>query len=320
MEIGARLKEAREAKGLSLESLQETTKIQKRYLEAIEKGDFHILPGKFYARAFIKEYANAVGLDSNELLEEYKEEIPQTEEDSTAQYTQIHRSRKDSNPSKTSAVFSFIPTVIVVLLIIGILFAAWYFIQQTVSDSGNNTDPVEQQDDNEVVRRDDGQQDNGQAGDDNSGDNNTDSNEDSSGTANDENTDSQTGDTQEPEQPDPELTVVEEGAGSSPESTLALENASDEVTATIEATGDSWLEVENGNGESLFSGMFTSDDSPLEFNLSKEEDRIWFNVGSAPSLNITIDGVTLEYPVNAEEEVHQYLWVNINRSSDTSNE
>ncbi|WBX79510.1 helix-turn-helix domain-containing protein [Virgibacillus salarius] len=43
MEIGARLKEAREAKNLSLESLQETTKIQKRYLLAIEEGNLHIL-------------------------------------------------------------------------------------------------------------------------------------------------------------------------------------------------------------------------------------------------------------------------------------
>src|SRR5690625_7041564 len=90
MEIGVRLKEAREAKNLSLESLQETTKIQKRYLVAIEQGDFHVLPGKFYARAFIKEYALAVGLNPDELLEEYKSEIPSTEDRKSTRLNSSH--------------------------------------------------------------------------------------------------------------------------------------------------------------------------------------------------------------------------------------
>ena len=61
MEIGENLREAREAKEISLDDIQEMTKIQKRYLVAIEAEDFHVLPGRFYARAFIKEYAQAVG-------------------------------------------------------------------------------------------------------------------------------------------------------------------------------------------------------------------------------------------------------------------
>ncbi|QGS68686.1 helix-turn-helix domain-containing protein [Oceanobacillus sp. 143] len=113
MDVGVRLKEARLEKGLSLDELQEITKIQKRYLVAIEEGNLSILPGKFYARAFIKEYATAVDLDSSELLEEHKEEIPQTEEESEIQYTRIERSRKEANVDKNST-FSFIPTIIVI--------------------------------------------------------------------------------------------------------------------------------------------------------------------------------------------------------------
>lgn len=64
------------AKGYSLEDLQEITKIQKRYLSAIEEGNFSVMPGAFYVRAFIKQYAEAVGLDANEILETYKSEIP----------------------------------------------------------------------------------------------------------------------------------------------------------------------------------------------------------------------------------------------------
>ncbi|WP_139037439.1 helix-turn-helix domain-containing protein, partial [Bacillus pumilus] len=60
-ELGKRLVEAREEKGMSLEDLQTVTKIQKRYLLAIEQGNYDIIPGKFYVRAFIKQYAEAVG-------------------------------------------------------------------------------------------------------------------------------------------------------------------------------------------------------------------------------------------------------------------
>ncbi|MGP4107053.1 helix-turn-helix domain-containing protein [Virgibacillus sp. L01] len=305
MEIGARLKEAREEKQISLESLQETTKIQKRYLEAIEQGNFHILPGKFYARAFIKEYANAVGLDSAELLEEYKDEIPKTEAENSTQYTQIHRSRKDNNPTKSSPFFSFIPTIIVVLLVIGIVFAAWYFYQQTLSD--DSSEPVDPQNNgDEVTYPAENDQENEQAEDDNSD------------TTSEENNNDDTEQPEGPEQPQPKLTVVEEGTGSTPESTLALDNANDNVTATLETSAESWLEVENGDGKSLFSGMFTADDSPLELDLS-EAERVWFRVGSAPDLSITIDGVEVNYPVDENEYMLQNLWININKASAQSN-
>ena len=71
-ELGQKLTEAREAKGLSIDQLHEITKIQKRHLVAIEEGNYDVLPGAFYARAFIKQYADAVGLNGEELLVEYQ--------------------------------------------------------------------------------------------------------------------------------------------------------------------------------------------------------------------------------------------------------
>lgn len=65
-ELGNRLKEAREEKGMSLDDLQAATKIQKRYLTALEEGNYDVIPGKFYVRAFIKQYAEAVGLNSEQ--------------------------------------------------------------------------------------------------------------------------------------------------------------------------------------------------------------------------------------------------------------
>ncbi len=71
--IGEKLRKAREAKGLSISDIENTTKIQSRYLEAIENNEFDKLPGDFYVRAFIRQYAQIVGLDGKELLNEYSE-------------------------------------------------------------------------------------------------------------------------------------------------------------------------------------------------------------------------------------------------------
>lgn len=73
--IGEQLRKAREAKGLSISDIEKATKIQSRYLEAIENNEFDKLPGDFYVRAFIRQYAQIVGLDGKELLSQYQGEV-----------------------------------------------------------------------------------------------------------------------------------------------------------------------------------------------------------------------------------------------------
>lgn len=75
-DLGELLRKARNEHGLTLDDIQETTKIRKRYLEAIESGDHTVLPGAFYVRAFVKNYSEAVGLDPDEVLRLYQHEIP----------------------------------------------------------------------------------------------------------------------------------------------------------------------------------------------------------------------------------------------------
>ena len=120
-ELGARLKEARLAKGYSLEDLQEITKIQKRYLIGIEEGNYSIMPGSFYVRAFIKQYAEAVGLDPEELLDQFKKDVPGTQNEEVVQsYAQSPSRRKLSNRS-SSKTMDAMPKITVALLIIVII-------------------------------------------------------------------------------------------------------------------------------------------------------------------------------------------------------
>lgn len=66
------LKAARENSGLTLKELFERTRISVVNLEAIENGDFHLLPVPIYTRNFIKTYAEALGVDSSQVLENYE--------------------------------------------------------------------------------------------------------------------------------------------------------------------------------------------------------------------------------------------------------
>jgi len=145
-ELGARLKEARMSKGYSLDDLQEITKIQKRYLSAIEEGNFTVMPGTFYVRAFIKQYAEAVDLDSNELLEAYKGEIPanKTAENVTATANiQQPNQRRSLAKKATKGSSDWMPKVIVALFIIIIIAVIWFLNQHS---SNNVADEPKQQD------------------------------------------------------------------------------------------------------------------------------------------------------------------------------
>ncbi|HAW71545.1 MAG TPA: hypothetical protein DCX37_10270 [Firmicutes bacterium] len=81
--LGAYLKSCREEKGLSLQKIQEDTKIRLKYLEAIEADRLEILPGEVYIRGFLRTYATAVGLNEDQVIARYEKTLrshtPETE-------------------------------------------------------------------------------------------------------------------------------------------------------------------------------------------------------------------------------------------------
>ena len=65
------LKKAREEADISLQQISSKTRIDLKFLQAIEEGNFEILP-EVYIRAFVKEYAVLVNLDGQETLKKYE--------------------------------------------------------------------------------------------------------------------------------------------------------------------------------------------------------------------------------------------------------
>src|SRR5262245_42278919 len=73
--VGQRLREAREAKGLSVEDIAAQTRIPTRHLTSLETSEWDKLPAATYSIGFAKNFASAVGLDRNEIGEQLRAEM-----------------------------------------------------------------------------------------------------------------------------------------------------------------------------------------------------------------------------------------------------
>ncbi|MBI3762160.1 MAG: DUF4115 domain-containing protein [Chloroflexi bacterium] len=69
--IGALLRDTREARGLTIEDVERATRIRAKYLIAIEAGEFNALPSAAQARGFLRNYAQHLGLNADQLLTQF---------------------------------------------------------------------------------------------------------------------------------------------------------------------------------------------------------------------------------------------------------
>jgi len=74
--FGAKLREARERRGVSLRQIANATKISIAALEALERNDISRLPGGIFSRAFVRSYAVEVGLDPEGTIQEFIAQFP----------------------------------------------------------------------------------------------------------------------------------------------------------------------------------------------------------------------------------------------------
>jgi transcriptional regulator with XRE-family HTH domain len=80
-EIGASLAAARRARGLALRDAEQLTCMRAKYLSALEEDRFDELPGRTYARAFLRTYAAALGLQADRFVVEFDLQQPEPEEE-----------------------------------------------------------------------------------------------------------------------------------------------------------------------------------------------------------------------------------------------
>lgn len=73
--LGLWLRRARETRQLSLEDVEKKLRIRRRYLQALEVGDYSALPGAIQARGFLRNYARFLGVPVDEALARYEAEV-----------------------------------------------------------------------------------------------------------------------------------------------------------------------------------------------------------------------------------------------------
>ncbi|MHC5292476.1 helix-turn-helix domain-containing protein [Listeria welshimeri] len=313
-ELGDKLKQARREKGLSLDDLQQITKIQKRYLVAIEEGNYAVMPGKFYARAFIKQYAEAVGLDSATLFDEFESEVPDTPQQEVVN-NEPTRVQSKRNPMPAQSVgnqtnsrnrfFDILPKILIALFIVFILFIIWFFL---LNKQDNSTEKVKTDTSNPTVKVEDSTKDKDSSKDTTSKDTTK------KDTTSDDKKSTEEANKDKKEDTSKELEITK-GETSGNATTYTVKNT-DKMALSLSATGDSWIGVSDASGATIQNVTLSAQNPSDEIDLGTNKT-VSVVIGNSPVTTVKINDKQLEL---APTLVKQVLTIKLEEASDTSSD
>lgn len=133
MEIGRLLQQTRIERGYSLDDIQEETKIQKKFLEAIENEQFELLPGKLYAKLFVKQYAKLLKLDIDEHLSDsfldnvVIEQVDKSLNPETIEKVKIKKKKQKSKALEILPKIVFVIFSAAILGVITYMFGTYFY-------------------------------------------------------------------------------------------------------------------------------------------------------------------------------------------------
>ncbi|WP_059105228.1 helix-turn-helix domain-containing protein [Shouchella shacheensis] len=293
-ELGNHLKEVREEKQISLDDLQRTTKIQKRYLLAIEEGRFDALPGLFYARAFVKTYAEAVGINADELMETYKSELPNPQKEIVDLPSRSERTKPIStgpgNQQRKKARTSLVVPLVIIAAVIAVVALIWALnVRGDNGDTDAGTAPEEQpeNDYNSAGDSDIEGDENGEP------EENADVNEE--GNSEDEGSEEEEGTEEEEEEEEPagpEVTLE----GTEGDTTTYILTGVDEIEAEFSVSGsESYIGVREEATGGDFDSSTPSNGETYEPALDGLNEAI-FNIGYLESVSLVLNGEEVDLP------------------------
>lgn len=147
--FGEELKRERELRRISLREISESTKINIRYLEALENNDFRHLPGGVFNKGFVRAFAQFIGVDPDRMVNAYLMEEQNQGAGQTGQDSDVLRGGSGlpeddvsaTNRSKIGRTAGLI-LLIAVLATLTIIVGAWYYSRQ--SDTAGEQASLEQ--------------------------------------------------------------------------------------------------------------------------------------------------------------------------------
>ena len=134
-ELGQQLREAREAKGLSLKKIQEETRISLSFIQAMEEGNMDQLPHPVYAKSFLQNYAKYLGLDWKKMGEEFSRNFHKDE------YEHIKKLPTSLKSGKNEMLVSHaVKASVLGLALITVLGLGWFVYSSLWVDRGMDTE------------------------------------------------------------------------------------------------------------------------------------------------------------------------------------
>ena len=287
-EIGEILKNARIEKGYTLDDLQQITKIQKRYLQAIEDGNSEILPGRFYTRAFVKQYADIVGLDGEELLQEHLGETAKVATEEFAETVNVSPTRAQGKQRGfLDNLGEYLPTLLIFLLVAAIavvIYIAW-------RQADNDTPPmINDQETGQVVSpetdtADDEDESDAPADDDTEGETDPDDTED------------------EEETPEGQTITVSDTTGASTVYEVTGTHPEEQTVVLTANGGSTWVSITAAGGGSE-AGLLNDGDT-LELTFGADVTQVDLVIGNATVTDITLNDTNVDYAPEAAGIVRQ---------------
>ncbi|MCY8809371.1 DUF4115 domain-containing protein [Bacillus atrophaeus] len=288
---------------MSLDDLQAATKIQKRYLTALEEGNYDIIPGSFYVRAFIKQYAEAVGLDSDQLFEEFKKDIPNTYHDDVSEKLSGMKSQREL-PKPASKALEVLPTILVIVGVLVVIAIIYVVVQLTMNKSNDQSDAaskkaVTQSESKYEIPKDSTLKDNKKSS------SETDSKKDTktSSAKKDDEKKSDSG----------KLSIKATGTEGS--ATTYEVSGADKIELELAASDSAWIRVRDENSSSLKEGTLKKGETyKKDITDQKQVD---IRTGYAPNLKIKINGEVLSYELDPKDVMAQTITI-VNKKEEKS--
>jgi cytoskeleton protein RodZ len=137
-QFGEELRSERERRGISLEMLCARTKVNRRHLDALERGDYQALPGGVFRRGFVRAYLGSLGLEEqlwmarfDTCYADYARSVgvkPEADDDAWATFaTNVKRNR---GVPRRRNLGRWLGVLAMLILLAAAAWSVWHFVLQ----------------------------------------------------------------------------------------------------------------------------------------------------------------------------------------------
>ncbi|TAH35891.1 MAG: helix-turn-helix domain-containing protein [Alphaproteobacteria bacterium] len=246
--VGKILRDAREEQGLSIDDIANQLCIRAVHLKAIEEGDYDTLPALVYARGFVRSYADFLSLNQEDILDQFRRETAGREEVLDPIYVPSNSNRQ--LPSKRTMIGSLAAFLLLIMI-----WSYWSSPSSVDAPIAEAMGPIDMpsEEGTQITSSGDAQQ----------------------------NVFTPPAD----EKPANSEATADNGAPMTP--APAAEEVPPASGLSFEVLSDSWVEISNNDGHTLFSKVLRKGET---YNVPANFKGAYLSTGNAGGLMVRVDG------------------------------